>query len=111
MEQEDADANEERGKPAAGAYVFAEEVFGHDRVANVGERTGGGGDERDRRGRGEGVKKRKEAERHGANAEGETGLGDDGADGTAKAPGGADLVEVANVAHCVRGEDIAGLQR
>lgn len=106
-EQDDTDCDEGGGEPTAVVYYFAENEFGCDGVADVGERGDGGGGEREL-GDAEGEEHGEEVEGHAEGTEDEFAAGENGLDGAEDAAAFADEVEVAEVAHAGGDEDFSG---
>ena len=109
-EEDYAYCYEEDGEPAAAVDVFLKEGFGGGGVADVGERGGGGGGEGEVDD-GESEEESEEVEGHAERSGEEEGAREDGADGaevTAKAGAGAEVVEVAEAAHGGGDEAFAG---
>jgi hypothetical protein len=100
-EKDDSYGYEEDGEPAAAVDVFAEEEFGGDSIAHVGQGCCGGGGQR-KIDDAEGEEQGEEVERHAERSEEEDGAGENGADGAeiaAEARAGAEVVEVTEAAH------------
>ncbi len=95
------------GEPAAVVDLFVEEELCCDGVADVGQRGDGGGGEGEV-GDAEGGEHGEEVECHAERAKDEAGCGEDGADSSGEAAVGADVIEVAQLAHTSGDEDFAG---
>ena len=109
-EEDDACADEEGSEPASAVYVFVEEELCGGGVAYEGEGGRGRGGEREVDD-GEGVEHGEEVEGHAQGTDEEEGrreYGADGAEVSAEARAGAEVVEVAEAAHGGGDEAFAG---
>jgi len=101
-----AGADEESGDPAAAVYVFFEKELCSGCSGDEGKRGRCGCDEAEVCA-GEGEEEREEAQCHAGDSDKEHAAGEDGFDRPEEAGFGADVVEVAELAHAACDEDVA----